>query len=148
MIAIGCDHGGFEMKEQLKAHLAEEHMEYEDFGTDSPKSVDYPDIAKKVCEAVLSGKCDKGILVCGTGIGMSICANKFDGIRAALCSDCYSAEMTRKHNDTNILCLGGRVIGIELAKLIADIWLSNEFIGSYHQNRLDKIAKVERKENF
>lgn len=143
MIAIGCDHGGYELKEFLKDQLSKAGYELRDFGTASAESIDYPDIAGPVCESVQKGECSRGILICGTGIGMSICANKYKGIRAALCSDCYSAKMTRQHNDSNILCLGGRVTGPELAKMIAEIWLSEEFIGMHHTARLDKIAKLE-----
>lgn len=148
MIALGSDHGGYDMKEELKDYLSQKNIEVKDFGTHSTASVDYPDYAKKVCDAVTSGECEKGILVCGTGIGMSICANKFDGIRAAVCSDCYSAEMTRKHNNANVICLGGRVIGIELAKKMLDIFLNTEYLGTYHQRRLDKITCVEKGKDF
>ncbi len=147
MIAIGSDHGGYAMKEELKSYLKQQGVSVKDFGTHLTESVDYPDYAQTVCKAVQSGECEKGILVCGTGIGMCICANKFAGIRAALCSDCYSAEMTRKHNDSNVMCLGGRVIGIELAKKMVDIWLNTDYLGSYHQRRLDKIAGIEQGEN-
>lgn len=111
MIALGCDHGGFELKQEIKKHLDEQKIPYIDYGCDSLESTDYPIYAKRVAKAILSGECDKGILICGTGIGISITANKFKGIRAALCSDCFSAEATRLHNDANILAMGGRVVG-------------------------------------
>ena len=142
-IVIGCDHGGYELKEILKPYLSQKGYELVDFGTNSEASVDYPDIAASVCSSIQKGECERGILICGTGIGMSICANKYKGIRAALCGDCYSARMTRQHNDSNILCLGGRVTGPELAKMIAEIWLSEEFIGMHHSARLDKIKSLE-----
>ena len=143
MLAIGCDHGGFELKNHIIAYLKEQGMEIKDFGTYDENSVDYPDIAKKVCESITSGECERGILVCGTGIGMSIAANKVKGIRAAMCTDVYSAKMTKQHNNTNVLCLGGRVTGRELAFMICDTWLSEEFLGGRHQNRIDKITALE-----
>ena len=144
MIAIGCDHGGFELKEHIKKHLDEIGEEYKDYGTYSEESVDYPDCAGPVCRAVLDKTADKGILICGTGIGISIAANKYKGIRAALCSDVYSAKMTKQHNNANIICMGGRVIGRELAFMIVDAWLSAEFEGGRHQNRIDKIHNLEK----
>ena len=143
MIAIGCDHGGFELKTHIIEHLKENGYEVNDLGTYDENSVDYPDIAKKVCDAVVSGECENGILVCGTGIGMSIAANKVKGIRAAMCTDVYSAKMTKQHNNSNVLCLGGRVTGRELAFMICDTWLSEEFMGGRHQNRIDKITDLE-----
>ena len=145
MIAIGSDHGGFELKEHIKKHLEERSLEYKDFGCYDENSVDYPDIAKKVCNAINSGDADKGILVCGTGIGISIAANKIDGIRAAHCHDVYSAEMTKRHNNANVICMGGRVIGRELAFKIIDAWLDAEFEGGRHQKRIDKIHALENK---
>lgn len=145
MIAIGCDHGGFELKTHIIKHLEESEIQVFDFGTYSEDSCDYPDIAEKVAKAVANGEYERGILICGTGIGISIAANKVKGIRAALCSDVYSAKMTRKHNDANILCLGGRVTGRELAFMICDTFLSEEFEGGRHQKRIDKIHKLENK---
>ena len=145
MIAIGSDHGGFELKEHIKKHLDERKLEYKDFGCYDENSVDYPDIAKKVCSAINSDEADKGILVCGTGIGISIAANKIDGIRAAHCHDVYSAEMTKRHNNANVICMGGRVIGRELAFKIIDAWLDAEFEGGRHQKRIDKIHALENK---
>lgn len=143
MIAIGSDHGGFELKEKIIRHLENKGIELKDYGTYSPQSVDYPDIAQKVCSHILDGTCDKGILICGTGIGISIAANKIKGIRAALCSDVYSAKMTKRHNNANVITLGGRVIGEELAYEIIDAWMNAEFEGGRHQARIDKIAKLE-----
>lgn len=143
MIAIGADHGGFELKEHIKKHLDELGLEYKDYGTYSEESVDYPDCAKPVCEAVMDRTADKGILICGTGIGISIAANKHKGIRAALCGDVYSAKMTKVHNNANVLCLGGRVTGRELAFMIVDAWLNAEYEGGRHQARIDKIHAIE-----
>ncbi len=143
MIAIGCDHGGFELKTHIINYLKDKGTELFDFGTYTEESCDYPDIAKKLAKAVAAGEYEKGILICGTGIGISIAANKVKGIRAALCSDVYSAKMTRLHNDANILCLGGRVTGRELAFMICDTFLSQEFEGGRHQTRIDKIHKIE-----
>lgn len=144
MLAIGCDHGGLELKNHIIAHLKEQGTECRDFGTYDENSCDYPDIAEKVCGAVTSGECESGILVCGTGIGMSIAANKIKGIRAALCTDVYSAKMTKQHNNSNVICLGGRVTGRELAFMIVDTWLSEKFQGGRHQNRIDKISALEK----
>ena len=143
MIALGSDHGGYLYKEELKKHLDEKGIEYIDFGTDSTASCDYPVYAEKVCRAIQSGECEKGILICGTGIGMSICANKFKGIRAAVCGDHFSAEFTRKHNDSNVLCMGARTIGAGVALQLADIFLSTEFEGGRHQKRVDMITAFE-----
>ncbi len=129
MIAIGCDHGGVELKKQLIEHLQARGIEVQDVGCYTEESCDYPVYARKVADLVLKGQCRLGILVCGTGIGMSIAANKIPGIRAALCGDCFSARATRSHNDANILCLGARVIGSELAFCIADIFLDTDFSG-------------------
>lgn len=141
MVAIACDHGGFELKKELIKHLEKQGIDTRDFGCDSADSCDYPDYAHLVTDAIKSGEADKGILLCGTGIGMSIAANKVEGIRAALCSDCFSAEATRLHNDTNVLCMGARVIGPELAFKIADIWLGTEFSDEERHNR--RIGKIE-----
>ena len=144
MIAIGSDHGGYELKEHVKKHLEEKGIEVKDFGTYSEESVDYPDCAKPVCEAVLNAEVERGILFCGTGIGISMAANKFDGIRAALCGDVFSAKMAKEHNNANIICLGGRVTGRELAFMIVDTFLDAEFQGGRHQNRIDKIHAIEK----
>jgi len=144
-IALGSDHGGFELKEAIKGKLSEKSMDFKDFGTLNSDSVDYPDFAEKVAEAVASGEFDQGILCCGTGIGISIAANKIPGIRAALCGDCFSARMAREHNNANILCMGGRVIGIGLALEIVETWLEAGFQGGRHQRRVDKIAALEGK---
>lgn len=144
MIAIGSDHGGYELKNHIIEHLNKKGIEYRDFGCFDEKSVDYPDIAKTVGEVVARGECDSGILICGTGIGISMAANKVKGIRAALCSDVYSAKMTKEHNNANIICMGGRVIGRELAFMIVDAWLDAEFEGGRHQQRIDKIHQIEK----
>lgn len=138
-VAIGSDHGGFRYKESIIDYLKVRDIEYIDVGTYKPESCDYPEIARKVAELVTSGKVDRGILVCGTGIGMSIAANKVHGIRAALCPDTYSARVSRAHNNANILCLGERVIGEHLALDITDIWLKTGFEGGRHKRRVDII---------
>ena len=143
MIAIGSDHGGCELKNFIAEHLKEKGVEYKDMGCFSQESVDYPDIAYAVCNEIKNGNVDRGILICGTGIGISIAANKIKGIRAALCSDVYSAAMCRRHNDANVLCLGGRVIGRELAFMIVDTYLSEAFEGGRHSIRIDKIHSLE-----
>ena len=143
-IAIASDHGGLEYKNKIKKHLVTKGYDIIDEGTNSNESCDYPDYAKKVGSLVVSGQVERGILVCGTGIGMSIAANKIKGIRAALCSDTFSAHATREHNDSNILCLGQRVIGESLALDIVDTWLNAEFQGGRHQNRIDKICELEK----
>ena len=143
MLAIGSDHGGFELKEHIIKYLKDKGIECKDFGCYDENSVDYPDIAKKVCDAINNNECENGILVCGTGIGISIAANKINGIRAAHCHDVYSAEMTKRHNNANVICMGGRVVGRELAFKIVDAWLGAEFEGGRHQTRIDKIHKLE-----
>ena len=144
MLAIASDHGGFAMKQLLIEHLKESSVEFEDLGCYSENSVDYPAYAEKAARGVADGVYDRAILICGTGIGMSIAANKIPGVRAALCSDCYSAEMTRLHNDSNVLCLGGRTIGPELAKRITDIWIETPFSGmEKHARRIGMIARME-----
>ena len=143
-IAIGCDHGGFEHKNAIAEHLRERGFEICDCGIYEQISVDYPDIAVKVAEKITDKTCDLGILVCGTGIGMSMAANKFKGIRAAACSDHFSAKYTRLHNDANILCLGGRVIGIGTALELADIFVDTAFEGGRHINRIRKIEDIEK----
>lgn len=142
-IAIAADHGGYELKEKIKAHLDENGFEYTDFGTFSTDSVDYPDYAHLVCAALQKDEAALGILVCGTGIGMSLTANKHKGIRAACCSDTYSARLTRMHNDANVICLGGRVVGDGLAMDIVDEFLNTKFEGGRHQRRVDKIMSYE-----
>ena len=144
MLAIGCDHGGFELKNHIETHLKERGIEFKDFGTFDENSCDYPDIASLVCKSITKGECDRGILVCGTGIGMSIAANKINGIRASHLTDVYSAKMTKMHNNANVICLGGRVTGRELAFMIVDAWLDTEFAGGRHQVRIDKISALER----
>ena len=139
MIALGCDHGGYALMQSVKAHLDELGLEYKDFGTYGTDSCDYPVYAKAAANAVSSGECEKGILICGTGIGISIAANKVKGIRAALCSDCFSAEMTRRHNNANMLAMGARVLGEGLALKIVDIFLTTEFDGGRHARRVDMI---------
>ena len=139
MIALGCDHGGYALMQSVKAHLDELGLEYKDFGTYSTDSCDYPVYSKAAANAVASGECEKGILICGTGIGISIAANKVKGIRAALCSDCFSAEMTRRHNNANMLAMGARVLGEGLALKIVDIFLTTEFDGGRHARRVDMI---------
>ncbi|GFZ31591.1 ribose 5-phosphate isomerase B [Clostridium zeae] len=144
MIALGCDHGGYRLKEIIKNYLDKNKIQYKDFGSFSEESVDYPEIAINVSEEVAKGNYDKGILCCGTGVGVSIASNKVKGIRAALVGDCFTAKATREHNDSNVLCLGGRVIGEELALMIVDTWLRTEFIGKHHTKRLEQIAKYEK----
>lgn len=144
MIAIGSDHGGYALKCELVKHLAEQGVEFVDCGCNG-ETADYPDIAEKVCAKVAGGECEKAILICGTGIGISMSANKIKGIRAALCTDEYSAKFTRLHNDANVLCMGGRVVGGGLACNIADVFLSTEFEGGRHAVRVDKMMKLEGK---
>lgn len=144
-IAIGSDHGGYELKELIKKHLQEKGFDIKDFGTDSTASTDYPDFARAVGEAVVAKDFERGILVCGTGIGISIAANKVPGVRCALVGDCFSAKATKEHNDANIIALGARVVGSGLALQIVDTWLSAEFEGGRHQNRIDKITEIEKK---
>ena len=144
MIGIGSDHGGYELKEEIKRHLDERKIEYRDFGTLSGDAIDYPIIAKEVAESVAAGTCEFGILCCGTGIGMSLAANKIKGIRAAACSETFSAEFTRRHNNSNILCLGGRVIGPAVAIQMVDLFLDTEFEGGRHQKRVDMILELEK----
>ena len=143
MIAIGCDHGGFALKQEVMRHLDELGLAYKDFGTYSEESCDYPIYGEAVARAVAAGECERGILICGTGIGISISANKVKGIRAALCGDCYSAEMTRRHNNANILCLGGLVTEEKTALEIVDTFLKFDFEGGRHQRRIDQIADIE-----
>lgn len=143
-IAVGCDHGGLEHKNVIAEHLKSEGFEVEDFGIYENKSVDYPEIALKVANSIKNGENELGILVCGTGIGMSLAANKVNGIRAAACSEHFSAKYTRLHNNSNILCLGGRVIGIGTALELCDIFVNTEFEGGRHQRRIDMITEIEK----
>lgn len=144
MIALGCDHGGYALMQEVKRHLEERGLEYRDFGTDSPESVDYPIYAHAVAESIQKGECDRGILICGTGIGISIAANKHKGIRAALCHDVFSAEATRQHNDANILAMGGRVIGGGHALRVVDAFLDTPFSNDErHKRRIAGIAALE-----
>jgi ribose 5-phosphate isomerase B len=142
-IAIGCDHAGLPLKEEIKKTLAEAGAQVQDLGTTSPESVDYPDYARAVAEAVASGRADSGILVCGTGIGMSITANKVAGVRAALCHDAYTARLAREHNDANVLCLGGRVIGPGVAADMVRVWLETRFAGGRHARRVEKMRALD-----
>ena len=147
MIAIGCDHGGYVLKQEIKKHLDERGIAYQDFGCDSEAAVDYPFYARKVADAILGGECERGILICGTGIGISIAANRIKGIRAALCTDCFMAEATRQHNDANILALGGRVVGVGLALKIVDTFLDTPFSGQErHANRIRLIDQINTQE--
>jgi ribose 5-phosphate isomerase B len=146
-IAIGCDHAGVAMKNDILPLLDKLDVEWEDFGTKDEESVDYPDFGEKVSKAVSSGSVDRGVLICGTGIGMSIVANKFPNIRAALCSEDYSAKMSRLHNNANMLVLPGRVINVDTAKAIVKSWFETEFEGGRHQKRLDKISAIEKRLN-
>ncbi len=143
MIALGSDHGGYALKEEIKKYLTEQGVPFLDFGTDSEASCDYPVYAEKVCRSVLAGESEKGILCCGTGIGMSMAANKLRGIRCACCSDCFSAEMTRRHNDANVLSLGGRVVGAGLALKIVELFLTTPFEGGRHARRVGQVMALE-----
>ncbi|MGC2636909.1 MAG: ribose 5-phosphate isomerase B [Acidobacteriaceae bacterium] len=143
MIAIGSDHAAFEFKEAIKAWLVERGEQVQDFGTCGPERVDYCDFGFRVGEAVAGGVCDKGLAFCGSGVGIAISANKVRGVRAVVCSEPYSAKLSREHNDTNVLALGARVVGIELAKMIIDEWLTAKFEGGRHAERLKKIAEYE-----
>ena len=146
MIVIATDHAGFPLKEEIKKHLEENGVEYIDCGTDSTASVDYAALAQKACLKVTSGEADKAILCCGTGIGISMAANKVKGIRAACCSDYFSAKFTRMHNDANALCMGARVVGAGLAIELVDVFLNTEFEGGRHQRRVDQITAIENGE--
>lgn len=141
MIAIGCDHGGYELKQEIMAHLDARGLEYKDYGCYSEESVDYPVYGKAVANAIVSGECEKGILICGTGIGISITANKVKGIRAALCGDCFSAQATREHNNANIVALGARVTGPGLAIKIVDTFLDTPF--SNDERHIRRIEQIE-----
>lgn len=143
MIAIACDHGGYALKEAVKVHLEGKGLAVRDFGTYSTESCDYPDFAEAAARAVSAGECERGIVICTTGIGVSIAANKVRGVRCALCGDPLSAEMTRRHNDANMLAMGAGIIGRNLALSIVDRWLDTEFEGGRHQRRVDKITALE-----
>lgn len=138
-VVIGCDHGGFDLKQKVIDYFKARDIEFEDYGVYIKEAADYPEIAKKVAESVSKNRFDRGILICGTGIGMSIVANKTSGIRASLCHDTYSARVSRAHNNANILCLGARVVGEYLALDIVDIWLKTGFEGGRHKKRIDMI---------
>ena len=141
MIALGCDHGGFELMQEVMAHLEKRGIEYKNFGTYTKESCDYPEFAKKVANAVVSGECEKGILICGTGIGISMAANKVPGIRCALCHDCFSAQATREHNDANVLAMGGRIIGAGHALAVVDLFLDTPF--SNDERHIRRIQGIE-----
>lgn len=145
-IAFGCDHVGFILKDDILAHLAAKGIEVVDKGTWSGERTDYPHFASEVAQAVVAGDVDGGILICGTGVGISITANKFPGIRAVVCSEPYSAQLSRQHNNTNILAFGSRVVGLELAKMIVDSWLAAEFEGGRHQTRVAAIQAIEQQQ--
>ncbi|MBI4824726.1 MAG: ribose 5-phosphate isomerase B [Nitrospirae bacterium] len=144
-VAIGCDHAGIEMKEEISGLLKDMGVELVDMGTSTPESVDYPDFGEKVAEAVSKGMFERGVLICGTGIGMSIVANKFPRIRASLCNDLFTAKMSRLHNDANILVIGGRIVGKGLAREIAKVWFETPFESGRHLQRLKKISLIEEK---
>ncbi len=144
-VALGADHGGYALKEAVKKHLDEIGVEYVDFGTHSEASVDYPDMAVPPCEAVVNGDCRCALLFCGTGVGISMAANKIQGIRACCCSDSFSAKYTRLHNDANVLCMGGRVVGPGLACELADLFLTSDFEGGRHCARIEKISALEKR---
>ena len=146
-IAFGCDHVGFILKEEIMAHLNARGVEVVDKGTWSQERTDYPHYASAVAQAIINGEAESGILICGTGVGISITANKFPGIRAVVCSEPYSAQLSRQHNNTNVLAFGSRVVGLELAKMIVDAWLDAAFEGGRHQTRVEAIAAIEREKN-
>ncbi len=142
-VVLGSDHGGFELKEAIKKHLDEINIEYVDCGTDSTRSVDYRDYALEACKKIQNGECELGLLFCGTGAGMCLAANKMRGILAWNCSDTFTAKYTRLHNNSNVLCLGGRVVGPGLAIEMVDLFLSTEFEGGRHERRVNKIKRIE-----
>ena len=141
MIALGCDHGGYELMQEVKAHLTKRGLEFKDFGCYSTEAIDYPEFGRAAAKAVASGECDKGILICGTGIGISIAANKVPGIRCALCTDCFMAQATREHNDANIITMGARVVGPGLAEEIVKIFLETPF--SNDERHIRRISQIE-----
>ncbi len=144
VIVLASDHAGFPLKEEIKAHFEKEGIKFIDLGTNSTASVNYPDYAVKLCECIQNGEADLGILVCGTGIGMSMAANKCRGIRAACCSDTFSARMTRMHNNANVLCMGARVVGAGLAIDMAELFINTEFEGGRHQARVDMLNALDK----
>ena len=145
-LALGCDHAGFDLMQEVKKHLEKRGIEYTDYGTYSTESCHYPIFAEKAARAVVSGECERGILICGTGVGISIAANKVHGIRASLCNDLFTARLTREHNDSNMLCMGGRVVGLEVALNIVDVWLDTPYSNSgNHPTRLKLIQEIEQR---
>ena len=144
-VALAADHGGYELKEAIRKHLDEIGVAYKDFGSYTGEACDYPDMAEAACRAVVAGECDKALLFCGTGVGISMSANKIRGIRACCCSDAFSAEYTRRHNDANVLCMGGRVVGPGLGVYLVDLFLNTPFEGGRHQCRIDKMMALEAK---
>ena len=148
MLALGCDHGGYPLMKEVIKYLEDNKIAFKNFGTYSEASVDYPEYAKKVAHAVAEGECEKGILICGTGIGIGIAASKVKGTRVCTCSDVYSAELSKRHNNSNILTMGARVVGVDLAKMIATHWLTAEFEGGRHQRRIDMITAIENGEEL
>lgn len=144
MLALGSDHVGLVLKEEIKKYLDENGIEYRDYGCYSTDRTDYPIYGQRVANAIVKGECEKGLLFCGTGVGISLAANKVDGIRAVVCSDCYSAILSRRHNDTNILALGSRVVGVDLAKMIVDGWLNAKFEGGRHLRRVQMLGDIEQ----
>lgn len=146
MYAIGNDHTGVALKELIKKHLEEKGEAVKDFGTESTTASNYPEIAETVANAVASGECERAILICGTGLGMSIAANKVNGIRAVCCSEPFSAKMAKEHNNANVLCFGARVIGTEMAKMLVDAWYDTEFQGGRHQARVDMMMDIEKRQ--
>lgn len=144
MIGIGCDHTSIALKEEIKSFLNENGYEVKDFGTYTEERTHYPIYGEKVARAVISGECEKGIVICGSGVGIGISANKVAGIRCVTCSEPYSAMMSRKHNDTNMLAMGARVVGDEMAKMITELWLQTEYEGGRHQERVDMLAKLDQ----
>ena len=142
-VALAADHGGYELKEAIRKHLDEIGVAYKDFGSYTGEACDYPDMAEAACRAVVAGECDKALLFCGTGVGISMSANKIRGIRACCCSDAFSAEYTRRHNDANALCMGGRVVGPGLGVYLVDLFLNTPFEGGRHQRRIDKMMALE-----
>ena len=146
MIALGSDHAGFSLKEEIKKYLEDKGIAYKDYGCYSPERFDYAVAAKRACDGIISGECERAILCCGTGIGISMAANKVKGIRAAACTNYFGAKYTRAHNDANVLCLGERVIGAGLALELVEVFLTTEFEGGRHQTRIDQIAAIENGE--
>ena len=148
MIALASDHTALELKAEIKKLLDEMGLEYKDFGTCTAESYDYPIFGVRAAKAVASGECDRGIVICGTGVGISLAANKVPGIRCVVCSEPYSAQLSRRHNDSNMLAFDARVVGPELAKMIARVWLEAEFDGGRHQRRVDMLAALDRREDL